>query len=76
MTLILPKNFPGCLNHVFDYNATHNALVLDYGSVQNHHKSANTRARPFTGFNFNIHFQVSTVPVLTAGFLNMRTTML
>ena len=61
-TLFLPKNFPRCQatwNYVFGHNETHKALPLDYGSVINHHESANTIA--FTraiGFNDNYNFQV------------------
>ena len=43
-TLFLPGNFPtrqALCNYAFGYNATHVALVLDYGSVLNHHESAN-----------------------------------
>ena len=56
-TLFLPKNFPrrqAAWYYLFGHNKTHMALVLDYGSLVNHHESANTR---HTGFN-NIHFQV------------------
>ena len=46
-TLFLPKNVPDnqvLRNYVFNHNETHNGLVLDYGSVLNHHESANVKA--------------------------------
>ena len=46
-TLFLPENFPNSQvlrNYVFGHNQTHIALVLDYGSVLNHHESANVHA--------------------------------
>ena len=60
MTLPLPKNGPNCKNYVFTYNETHAALILDYGSVTNHHESANVQAIHFPDVNDNdnIHFQV------------------
>ena len=61
-TLFLPENFPKChvRNYVFGHNHTHMAFVLDYGSVLNHHESANVKAvvdihRPASD---NVHFQV------------------
>ena len=45
-TLLLPINFPPyefVHNYVFGYNKTHIALVLDYGSLLNHHESANVK---------------------------------
>ena len=44
--LFLPKNFPGSEfvnNYMFGYNETHTLLVLDYGSLLNHHESANVK---------------------------------
>ena len=66
ITLFLPKNFPKTetvANYMFDHNKTHNALVLDYGSVFNHYESANTKAisidePPPKIQNENIYFQV------------------
>ena len=46
-TLYLPKNFPksqALRNYVFAHNETHMGLVLDYGSILNHHDSANVQA--------------------------------
>ena len=72
-TLFLPKNFPKkqvLLNYVFGYNETHIGLVLDYGSVLNHHESANVKAVEFPASN-NIHFRVR-----NSGFcLNVRIAM-
>ena len=56
MTLLLPKNI--CENYVFAYNETHAALILDYGSVINHHESANARATHFPDVNHNLYIQV------------------
>ena len=59
-TLFLPANFPKTQvlrNYVFGHNETHKALVVDYGSVYNHHESANVRAVDFppgTGINFQV----------------------
>ena len=61
MTLFLPANSiygQAAWNYVFGHNETHKALALDYGSVMNHHDSANTRAIHFPGFKKGIHFQV------------------
>ena len=55
MTLFLPKNFPQQLSiwyYSFGHNDTHVAIPLDYGSLLNHHESANTF------HNNDIHFQV------------------
>ena len=52
MTLLLPKNI--CENYVFAYNETHAALILDYGSVINHHEISNTKN---VGYN-NMYYQV------------------
>ena len=35
-------------NYVFGHNETHMALALDYGSVLNHHESANVQAEHFS----------------------------
>ena len=68
MTLFLPNNFPkaeAIHNYVFGHNKTHTAVVLDYGSLMNHHESANTKAKrvnnplPQTQKE-NVHFQVRT----------------
>ena len=59
-TLFLPKNFPKSQvlrNYVFGHNETHMGLVLDYGSVLNHHESANVKPAAVPGSN-NVHFQV------------------
>ena len=67
MTLFLPEYFPKSEtvhNYMFGHNETHRALVLDYGSVLNHHNSANARAIYLQKTEpQNIHFQVR------AGFL-------
>ena len=60
MTLFLPHNFPKSQflrNYVFGHNDTHMALVLDYGSILNHHENANVQAAEFAQSN-NIHFRV------------------
>ena len=47
MTLVLPGNIPGLqiLRHYsFGHNKTHIVLDLDYGSIINHHESANAEA--------------------------------
>ena len=44
--LFLPQNFPVSQvlhNYVFEYNETHMLLVIDYGSILNHHESANVK---------------------------------
>ena len=58
MTLLLPKNI--CENYVFAYNETHAALILDYGSVINHHESPNVEAIHFSDFPplNDVHFRV------------------
>ena len=62
-TLFLPKNFPSSQvlrNYVFGHNETHLGLVLDYGSLFNHHESANVKAgEEVPGSDNNVHFQVS-----------------
>ena len=60
MTLFLPKTFPkseAVDNYLFFHNVTHSALVLDYGSIMNHHESANTQAIRYMD-DENLHFQV------------------
>ena len=62
-TLYLPENFPKgqpLRNYVFGHNTTHMALVLDYGSVFNHHDSPNVQAVRFPQSN-NVLFQVRMV---------------
>ena len=59
-TLFLPKNFPPnqvLHNYVFGYNETHTALALDYGSVFNHHESANANAVRFLHLSPGIDLQ-------------------
>ena len=59
MTLFLPKRLPQDLSlwyYVFGYNETHMALPLDYASLFNHHKTANTYI--WLGRNSNMHFRV------------------
>ena len=60
-TVFLTENFPESQvlgNYAFGYNKTHIGLVLDYGSLFNHHKSPNVKAgETFPGSN-KIHFQV------------------
>ena len=57
MTLFLPNNFsPLSIGYyIFAYNDTHVAMPLDYGSLLNHHESANTDVLVQ---NNNLHFQV------------------
>ena len=62
-TLFLPANFPknqALRNYVFGHNETHMALVLDYGSVLNHHESANVKAVHFAEVppGNDVHFRV------------------
>ena len=64
-TLFLPKNFPKgqvLYNYVFYFNETYMGLVLDYGSVMNHHESANVKTveELLAGSN-NVEFKVRTV---------------
>ena len=59
MTLLLPKNIPRDLSvwyYSFGFNETHMAVPLDYGSILNHHESAN--AHVLFGPNENMYFQV------------------
>ena len=69
MTLFLPKKISkseAVGNYVFGHNETHSALVLDYGSLINHHESPNTKpirlvsvdAKPPKTQNENINFKV------------------
>ena len=53
MTLFLPQTIPNDLifrHYCFGFNNTHSAIPLNYGSLLNHHESANTRFA-----NMNIH---------------------
>ena len=46
-TLVLPGTIPGLqtpLYYSFGHNRTHIVLDLDYGSIINHHESANAEA--------------------------------
>ena len=55
-TLLLPKSFPSgqaIRNYVFGHNETHMTLVLDYGSLLNHHENRNMKAA-------EVQFQVRT----------------
>ena len=59
-TLLLPTNFPksqALRNYVFNHNETHMALVIDYGSIMNHHEKANVEAVKFAR-SYDGHFQV------------------
>ena len=59
-TLYLPENFPKSQilrNYVFGHNETHMALVLDYGSLFNHHESANVEVLGFSVLS-HVPFQV------------------
>ena len=52
--LFLPKNFPRSEfvnNYIFGYNETHTLLILDYGSLLNHHESANVKPVAVPGSN-------------------------
>ena len=47
MILFLPRNIQGLQTlrfYVFGHNQTHMVLDLDYGSMMNHHESANAEA--------------------------------
>ena len=47
MILVLPRNIPALRTlrcYGFGHNETHMALDLDYGSIVNHHESANAEA--------------------------------
>jgi len=61
-TLFLPRNFPNSqvlCNYAFGYNETHMGLVLDYGSLLNHHENANVKAgKKFIPGSSNVHFKV------------------
>ena len=61
-TLYLPENFPKSQvlrNYVFGHNETHMGLVLDYGSILNHHENANVQALDIKIPRLNnLHFQV------------------
>ena len=61
MTLYLPRNLPRSqvvCNYIFGHNKTHAGLVLDYGSLLNHHESANTKTVQILGSAPNNNFQV------------------
>ena len=64
-TLLLPLNIPGSQivhSYTFGHNETYMSLALDYGSLINHHESANARAgrpdfrvrRAFRRANYNV----------------------
>ena len=62
MTLFLPKTFPldhqATRDYTFGHNNTHMALSLDYGSLMNHHESANVRSGHQLGsdaMQFQVH---------------------
>ena len=61
-TLFLPDNFPTSqvlCNYVFAYNETHGGLVIDYGSISNHHESVNVEAgEESPGGLGDVHFYV------------------
>ena len=60
--LFLPINFPSSQvisNYAFGYNETHMGLVLDYGSLLNHHKSPNAKAGEEVPGSNNVFFLVS-----------------
>ena len=48
-------------NYIFNHNKTHKTLVIDYGSLCNHHDSPNTKAIKDSGSKLNLHFQVRTI---------------
>ena len=62
MTLYLPYNVPRSqvvCNYIFHHNTTHSGLVIDYGSLLNHHESANVKSESIEEESGpNIHFQV------------------
>ena len=60
-TVFLTENFPESQvlgNYVFGYNKTHIGLVLDYGSIFNHHGSPNAKAGQEISGSNKIRFQV------------------
>ena len=60
-TLFLPEYFPESQvlgNYVFGYNKTHMGLILDYGSLFNHHESANVEAGGEVAGSSNVEFMV------------------
>ena len=60
-TLFLPNNFPSgqvLRNYGFGYNETHTGLVLDYGSLLNHHESPNVEVGEEFPKSNKVHFQV------------------
>ena len=61
-TLYLPNNFPktqALRNYVFGHNETHMGLVLDYGSLLNHHESPNIKPGKEFKESELVHFKVS-----------------
>ena len=61
MTLYLPNNLPKSQvvhNYVFGHNVTHMGLVIDYGSLLNHHESANVKALTVSRRGPNLVFLV------------------
>ena len=63
-TLFLPNNFPNSealYHYVFGYNTTHMGLILDYGSLFNHHESANVEAGGEVAGSSNVEFIVRLV---------------
>ena len=57
MTLFLPKSFPRRQTlrcYSFGHNETHMALDLDYGSIINHHESANARAEAVDNMYYRV----------------------
>ena len=71
--LFLPQNFPNSQvlqNYVFGYNETHMLLAIDYGSILNHHESANVKPVVVPGtdvayFRVRIGFQCENHNILT-----------
>ena len=61
MTLYLPYNLPKSQvvhNYIFSHNKTHTGLVIDYGSLLNHHENSNANAGTISRPTPNIHFVV------------------
>ena len=59
-TLFLTESIPRkefLYNYVFSFNSTHMGLVLDYGSLFNHHENANVHA----GGPRDVQFQVRVI---------------
>ena len=71
MTLYLPYNLPRSqvvCSYAFDHNETHAGLGIDYGSLLNHHESANVKHVSISGSDPNVVFQVRRVSHLS--FMN------